>query len=317
MSHLATICVAWLAAASSLWAAVAEGASAAVTIHLRPVAVLAAPRATLGDIADLSGPPAAVSALATVVVQDLRTTPVLVDERLIRARVAHQAPTVNLIISGETQVSQPLLTISVDEQVRAATAVLVHAGDDAEVTLQRASGPLSIADDGTAPLIEATPLDRGRVGEVALRVRLLRADTEVARSLVVLRVRRYAQVTVVAVAVRRGAVLGAGDLTLQRIELSTVTQDAFVDPTLALGFQATRDLAAGQILTPAFAVAPLAVRPGQGVTLVWRTGTVELSGLGEALAGGHDGDIIGVKRGSDQQRVRGQIIGPGRVLMNF
>ncbi len=316
MNHLATVCVAWLLAASSAsaWAA---ATAEVVTVHLRSVVVLAAPLATLGDIAELSGPPAAVAAVAAVAVQELRTTPVVVDEPLIRARVAHQAPTVTLVISGEALVSQPLLTISVDDQVRAATAVLVHAGDDAEVTVQRASGPMSIADDGSAPRIEATPLDHGRVGEVALRVRLLRADTELARSLVVLRVRRYAQVTVLAVAARRGAVLGAGDLSLQRIELSIATQDAFADPALVLGFQATRDLAAGQILTPALAVAPLAVRPGQGVTMVWRTGTVELSGLGEALAGGHDGDIIGVKRGSDQQRVRGQIIGPGRVLVNF
>lgn len=311
----ATSCVAcWLAAAAM---STAMSAAESVAIHLRPTVVLAAPSATLADLADLSGSPEAVAALGTIVIQDLRTTPVLVEENLVRARVAHQAPEVTVTITGQSQASQPLRTISVDDQVRAATAVVIHAGDDAEVALQRASGPLTVADDGTTQVIEATPLDRGRVGDVAFRVRLMRGEEELARSLVVLRVKRYVRVVVLATDVRRGAVLGAGDLSVQRVELSTQTQDAVTDPNLALGFEVTRDAAAGQILTPTLALAPLAVRPGQGVTLVWRTGTVELSALGEALAGGRDGEIIGVKRSSDQQRVRGQIIGPAKVLINF
>ena len=314
MRLLATICVACWSTCASVHAAASPES---VAIRLRPTVVLAAPHATLADLAELSGSPAAVAALEKIVVQDLRAVPVLVEESLIRVRIAKQAPDVAVTITGQTLVSQPLRTISVDAQVQAATAVLVHAGEDVEIVMQRASGPLTIADDGTAPVIDATPLDRGRVGDVAFRVRLMRGEDELARSLVVLRVRRYARVVVLATDVRRGAVLGAGDLTVQRVELSTMTQDAFSDPNLALGFQVTRDATAGQILTPTLALAPLAVRPGQGVTLVWRTGSVELSALGEALAGGRDGEIIGVKRASDQQRVRGQIIGRGKVLINF
>lgn len=310
----ATICVACWSACAAVHAAVSPES---VAIRLRPSVVLAAPYATLADLAELSGSPAAVAALEKIVIQDLRAVPVLVEESLIRVRIAKQAPDVAVTITGQTQVSQPLRTVSVDAQVQAATAVLVHAGEDVDIVMQRASGPLTIADDGSPPVIDATPLDRGRVGDVAFRVRLMRGEDELARSLVVLRVRRYARVVVLATDVRRGALLGAGDLTVQRVELSTMTQDAFSDPNLALGFQVTRDATAGQILTPTLASAPLAVRPGQGVTLVWRTGTVELSALGEALAGGRDGEIIGVKRASDQQRVRGQIIGPGKVLINF
>lgn len=314
MIRLATVVVAFSLAMATLSAAEKPES---VAIHLRPTVVLASPSATLADLADLSGPSAAVAALEKIVIQDLRVTPVLVDEGLVRARVAPHAPKVALTITGQTQVSQPLRTISVAEQIRVASDELVQADEDAEVTLQRASGPLTVADDGTPLVIQATPLDRGRVGDVAFRVRLVRGDDELARSLVVLRVKRYARVVVLATDVRRGAVLGAGDLSVQRVELSTQTQDAFTDPNQAMGFQVTRDVAAGQILTPTLALAPLAVRPGQGVTLVWRTGTVELSSLGEALAGGRDGEIIAVKRASDQQRVRGQIIGPAKVLVNF
>jgi len=236
--RLATLCVAWWMATSSLSAA---ATSESVAIHLRPTVVLAAPHATLADLADLSGSSAAVTALGPIVIQDLRAVPVLVEESLIRIRIAHQAPDVAVTITGQTQVSQPLRTISVDEQVHAATAVVVHAGDDSEVTLQRASGPLTIADDGSAPVIDATPLDRGRVGDVAFRVRLMRGDDELARSLVVLRVKSFSRVVVLATDVHRGSVLGAGDLTVQRVELSTITQDAFTDANQVMGYQVTPD----------------------------------------------------------------------------
>lgn len=310
MIRWAAFIVAWCCCAASTGAA-------EVAVHLRPTVVLAAPRATLADLAELTGPADAVAAIGAVVIQELRSVPVRIDERLVRARLGHQAPNIVLKITGESLVNQPLRTISIDEQVRAATAAIVTSGDDAEVTVQRTSGPLSIADDGSAPRIEASPLDRGRVGEVACRVRLLRGEDELARSLVVLRVRRFSRVAVLTVDVKRGVVLGAGDLMVERVELSTAIQDAITDPAVVLGYLANRDLVAGQVLTAALALPPLAVRPGQGVTMVWRTGTVELAAPGEALAGGKIGDIVGVRRMADQQRVRGQIIGPGQVLMNF
>ncbi len=302
-----------LAASDSL----SEGSIGTVAVRLRPTVVLAAPQATLAEIADLSGPADAIAALGPIVVQELRAVPVVLDEQLVRGRIGRHAPSISLVISGETRVSQPLRTISVADQVSAATAVIVNPGDDAEITLQRASGPLSLADDGTPPQIEATPLDRGRVGDVACRVRLMRGETELARGLVVLRVRRFASVITLSSSVRRGVALGAGDIAVQRVELTTTSQDALTDPIGVLGFIATRDLSPGQVLTPTLAQAPLAVRPGQGVTLVWRSGTVELTAPADALAGGHLGDIIGIRRFADQQRVKGQIIGVGRVLLNY
>ena len=74
---------------------------------------------------------------------------------------------------------------------------------------------------------------------------------------------------------------------------------------------------AGQVLTPNLASEPLAVRPGQAVTLWFKSGTIELSAPGEALAGGRTGEVVLVRRVADDQRIRGQITGTGRVLVNF
>lgn len=299
----------WLLA-SACW-------SATVEARLRPEVALAAPHATLADIAELSGPAEAVAALGAVAIQDLSPTPVLIDERLVRARAARQTAGISLSIRGESRVRQPLRTYSVEELVRAASAVVVRSGEDTEVTLLRASGPLAVGDDGSEPRIEATTIDRGQVGDVPLRVRLLRGERELARALVVLRVRRFAHITILENDLRRGTVIGPGDVSLQRAELTQATQDGFRSLDEVVGRQPVRDLVAGQPLTPGSTEIPLDVRPGQAVAMVFRTGTVELSAPGEALAGGRSGEVVMVRRAADDRRVRCQVLAPGRVLVNF
>jgi flagellar basal body P-ring formation protein FlgA len=285
-----------------------------VAVHLHPEVSLAAASATLADLADLSGPPDLVAAIARVPVQTLSAHPVLVDERLVRVAVGKRAP---IVVSGTCRVRQPVRTIAVNELVQAARSAMVPASDDAEVTLVRSSGPLAFGDDGQIPQLKAEPLDRGRVGEVPVRIRIMRDEHEVERGLVVLKIERFARVAILAADVARGALVGAGDVTLQRIPLTPLTLDAFRDLAQVVGRQAIRDLAAGQVLTPGLAIEPLAVRPGQAITLWFKSGTIELSAPGEALAGGHTGDVVMVRRLADDQRIRGQVSGVGRVLVNF
>ena len=299
------------------WLLAAAAWSATVEAHLRPEVSLAAPRATLADIAELSGPAEAVAALGAIAIQDLSPNPVLVDERLVRSRTARHATGISLAVSGECRVRQPLRTYAIEDLARAASAVIVRGGEDTEVALLRASGPLAVGDDGTEPRIEATTIDRGQVGDVPLRVRLLRGDVELARALVVLRVRRFARIAVLETDLRRGTAIGPGDVSLQRIELSQANQDAFRSLDEVVGRQPLRDLAAGQPLTPGSTEVPLDVRPGQAVAMVFRTGTVELSAPGEALAGGRSGEVVMVRRAADDRRVRCQVLAPGRVLVNF
>jgi flagella basal body P-ring formation protein FlgA len=310
MHRPASILACWLGGAITLLAATVE-------VRLRPEVVLAAPRATLADLAELSGPPDAVAAVAALPMQELSPVAVRVDERLVRARIGRQAATVTLRISGEAAVRQPLQVVTVAQLQAAAEGLLRTAGDDAEIVLVRASGQVSFGDDGTVPELRAEPLDRGTVGEVAIRIKVLRGDRELARSLVVLRVRRFAQVVTLGVDLHHGQPVGAGDVGLQRIELTPATQEAFRSLDEAVGRVVMRDLTAGQVLTPGVAQAAADVRPGQAVTLVFRSGTVELSAPGEALSDGHVGEIVTVRRLADDRRMRTQILGPGRVLVNF
>jgi flagella basal body P-ring formation protein FlgA len=289
-------------------------AAATVEVRLRPEVCLAAPHATLADLADLTGPADLVAAIRDLPVQSLSRVAVVVDERLVRAAVGTKAP---LVVRGTSKARQPVRTISVADCIAAARAVLVPTGDDAEIALVRSSGPVVCGDDGTAPALIAEPLDRGRVGEVPVRVKVMRHEHELARALVVLRIQRFAQVVMLGVDLPRGGVIGAGDVALQRIQLTPATQDALRDLAQVVGRQANRELKAGQVLTPSLAVEPLAVRPGQAVTLWFKSGTIELSAPGEALAGGRPGEVVMVRRLADDRRIRGQVTGAGRVLVNF
>ena len=328
MRRAAQLCACWLVAALALAAdgpmaastpaalPTSANAGATVEVRLRPTVVLAAPCATLADLADLTGPPDAVAAVAGLAIQELTSAVVRVDERVVRGRIGRQANAITLRISGTAMVRQPMRVVSVAEQ-QAVGAALLNAKGDAEVTLVRASGQFAFGDDGKAQQLVAEPLDRGTVGEVPLRVKALRGDRELARGLVVLRIRRFAQVVMLEADVHHGQAIGAGDVGLQRVELTSATQEAFHSLDEAVGRVVIRDLAAGQVLTPGLAQPPADVRAGQSVTMVFRGGAVELTAPGEALSAGHAGEIIMVRRLADEQRVRTQVLGPGRVLVNF
>ncbi len=311
MIRRAAIIVIWLFAAGGAGAATVE-------VRLRPDMSIAASAATLADVADLAGDPAAIAQLAPIPVQDLAPAPVVVDEGVIRPRLGRRAAGLTLVITGACRARQATRTWTVDEQIAAARAVLLHADDEARIGLVRSSGPLIAGDDGHGDQrLVAESLDRSAVGEVPLRIRLLAGTRELSRALLVLRVQRLAAVAVVAAPLRRGQPLTLADVEIQTRELTPATRDALRTLPEVLGRVPIRDLAPGTVLVPAALALPLDVRPGQGVTLLFRTGSVELSGAGEALAGGRLGDIIAVRRTADDRRVRGQVVAPGRVLVNF
>ena len=299
------------------WLAGVLAHAATVDIALRPEVTLAAKRATLGDVAEVSGPADAVASLSGTIVQELISGEMLVDERIVRSRIGRLPSGMSMSVRGQTKLRQAVRTIPVERLSQIAAAAIMQAGDDAEIAVVRCSGPMRLPDDGVEPHLEATPLDRAAVGDVPLRVIARQGEFELSRALVVLRVRRFAQIVILVADHPRGRAIGVGDVLLQRSELTTATQEAFRSLDEAIGREPVRDLTAGQAVTPNLTAKPYDIKPGQPVAIVFRTGVVELSGPGEALAAGHAGDVVLVRRLADDRRVRAQVMGPGRVLVNF
>ena len=303
-----------------LAAAVAAAAAAAeLTITIRPEAQVAATVATLADVAELAGDPAAVARLGALPVQDLfGSGRFLIDEGRIRAAIGMAAQGTILTISGRGTVGAPVRIFAVENLAEAARATLVAGGDDVEAGLLRTSGALVVNDLGVAAKLVAEPLDRTQVaGEMPFRVRAVLGDRELGRALITLSVRRYRIVPVAVVALKTGQRIGPTDVRAERRELIRTTQNAAATPEACLGLLPARDIAAGEVLIAALLAVPFAVEAGHPVTLVWRREGIELASSATSLASARLGDVIQVRRSGDQQLVRAQVVGDDMVLLNF
>ena len=286
-----------------------------VSVVLRPVVSVANDRATLAEVAELSGDAAMIAVirdLSVVELPDLKERKLEVNE--IRQAIGHGIGP-SLLVSGTTRVSRRGRTITEAEIVQAATAAVLAEGDELVVTTLRSSGALVIPDGGSAVTMIAQPLDQSRTGDIPFRVRLMRGEVEVARALVSLRVVRHRQMMVAARVLRRGERLGAGDFRTERMAVNRAGTSALSQDEI-IGHEARMDLAEGIPLTAAVIMLPPNVRAGHGIMLLVNTEKFQLTAKGQALNDGHVGEIINVRRETDGRTVRGKIVADGQVLLD-
>ena len=286
-----------------------------VGVVLRPVVSVAAERATLGDVAELTGDEALIAVLRDLTVvelPDLRTRRLEPDE--IRRAVGLGLGT-TLRVSGVTEVSRRGQVIPEEQLIRAASAAISVAGDEVAITTLRSSGSVTLPAGGAEVAIVAEPLDQTQSGDIPFRVRILRGEVEVGRALVTLRVIRQRTMTVAARAIRKGERLSPGDLRSERVSVGRGSA-AVVAQTDLVGREARTDLAEGTPLTTAVVVSPAAVRAGQQVVLVVNSERFYLTAAGESLNDGRIGEVISVRRAADGRTVRGTVIAEGQVRLD-
>lgn len=282
---------------------------------LRPVVSVANERATLGEVAELSGDTAMIAVirdLSVVELPDLRERKLEAPD--IRQAIGHGVGA-SLLVSGATRVTRRGRTITDAEIVQAATAAVLAEGDELVVSTLRSSGALIIPDGGSAVTMIAQPLDQSRTGDIPFRVRLMRGEVELARALVSLRVVRHRQMLVAARMLRRGERLGVGDIRTERVAVNRAGTTALTQDHI-IGHEARMDLAEGIPLTAAVIMLPPNVRAGQGIMMQVNTERFQLTAKGQALNDGHIGEVIYVRRETDGRTVRGKIIADGQVLLD-
>jgi flagella basal body P-ring formation protein FlgA len=290
-------------------------AAGEVTVVLRPVVSVANERATLGEVAELSGDAAMIAVirdLSVVELPDLRERKLEAPD--IRQAIGHGVGA-SLLVSGATRVTRRGRTITDAEIVQAATAAVLAEGDELVVSTLRSSGALIIPDGGSAVTMIAQPLDQSRTGDIPFRVRLMRGEVELARALVSLRVVRHRQMLVAARMLRRGERLGVGDIRTERVAVNRAGTTALTQDHI-IGHEARMDLAEGIPLTAAVIMLPPNVRAGQGIMMQVNTERFQLTAKGQALNDGHIGEVIHVRRETDGRTVRGKIIADGQVLLD-
>lgn len=299
--------IVWLACLAALVAA--EGA----TVVLRPTAQVVGDLATLGDVADITGPATVQTLLAAITVQRL---PDLHERRIeapmVRALVRQAAPTLSVQVSGECAVSRTVQTITAEQLNEAASADVRTAQPQAGITIKRSAAPIGIPAGGPEPVLVAECLGSASVGEVPYRVKVMQDGREMSRALVVLQVSVLAEQLVTTRAIARGETIDAADVRLESRPV-VAGEERLAAPDLVVGAVARRDLAEGATVSrQAVRVKPV-VAGGQPVVLLYVHGEFALSIPATAMGDGLLGDQINVKRSTDGQMIRATVVGPGEV----
>ena len=287
-----------------------------VEIRLRDVAEVAKTVATVADVAELSGDARLIAVVSPLAVQELSGLVLhRLDATVVRMAIGRAVPVGSLNISGICALSRRSLTISEDAMIAAASAQAKAAGDDeVEVEKVRGSGALVVPAFAQPPHVVADALDRSPAGEIPYRVRVLQGDNELARTLVVVKVSRYRRMTVAARTLKRGEMLGVGDLRTERVAVTSRLAEAN-DAHELLGRSVRQDIAEGAPLVAAQFIIPADVQAGQTVTISYVSERFRLSASGEALADGRTGETIQVRRG-DGKAVKARVVALGQVQLD-
>lgn len=120
-------------------------------------------------------------------------------------------------------------------------------------------------------------------------------------------------VVVLAQAVAHGETLDTRHLTMQTRDVATLPFGYFSSLDEATALEARRALPAGAVLTPNDARPPQLVKRGQSVTLIGRSGGIEVRAEGIAMGNGARGERVRVRNAGSKRIVEGVITADGVV----
>lgn len=288
-----------------------DGGGAEVEARLRAEVSVASVRATLADVAELSGDAQAVADLAPLTVMDLPDLAERkVDARVVRQSLGHAAAG-RLTVSGSCRLRRATRAVSPDMLIAAARDTVAADGDELRITVLRAPAALAVPDATTPPILLAAPLDRIRTGDIPFTVRVLEGTHEWGRALLTLRIERSRTVAVAARTLRRGETVGALDVQMHQIPVDAHAD--YLASEVAIGQTVRLPIEAGVPFTRLNLIPPRDVRGGAPVTVVVERAGFAVSGSGTALADGGIGETIQVRRASDGRVINARITAPGMV----
>ena len=115
----------------------------------------------------------------------------------------------------------------------------------------------------------------------------------------------------------RGITLKGHHLDYKFRNLADLRNGYFLKKHLVIGKQSKRALSGQTILTEHLVIPALMVRKGDRVMIMAEKGSMNVKMPGEALNNGREGRQIRVKNVRSQRIVKGKVVAPGLVLVNF
>lgn len=111
-------------------------------------------------------------------------------------------------------------------------------------------------------------------------------------------------------------IVNADAVRLERRELASAQLRPFVRLEDVLGKQATRAIAANELLSQGMVDRPLLLRRGSAITMIYESAGLRIEAPGLAEEGGKAGDFILVKNPSSGKSLRGKVLDERTVAVN-
>ncbi|HEX7005734.1 MAG TPA: flagellar basal body P-ring formation chaperone FlgA [Alphaproteobacteria bacterium] len=151
----------------------------------------------------------------------------------------------------------------------------------------------------------------GRFGAAVLAP----ADRPTVEMAVTGRAVRVTEVPVPAHHLSRGDVIQPSDLTLAKVPVNEIGRDTLTDPKAIVGLEATRHLGAGEPIRARDVRPEVLVRKNSLVTIVLRSGGMELTVQGKALDEGARDGVVKVMNTKSKRVLEARVDGPGTVVV--
>jgi len=215
-------------------------------------------------------------------------------------------------IRSEAAVNPSMIRLSIDDFMRQHMQLLAQRYDDS-VTMDYKIGALdnriTMPDCGSPLAIELK--DSNSFGRTNVRVSC--QSTSPWSLYVPLTINLYRPVVTAAVPLSRGINIGAHQLRLRKVNISSLNGSYFSDIAEVIGMQSKRALRADAIVLASQLAPPLLVKRGDAVILSASSGALVVKIAATALRDGHAGEQITVRNKQSKRLVDARVTGPGQV----
>ncbi len=154
-------------------------------------------------------------------------------------------------------------------------------------------------------------------GRVPVTVSLFAGDVLVKKSSISAYIESLVSAVVASRDLRRGDIVAAGDLMIADRDEGRVPADAIVDLSEALGLRVKRSVREGKVVRAAQLEGVPIVERGDRVTLVLRSGPIEIQAIGRSKEAGAVGDWIRVVNLDSRREISGRVGRNGMVHVAF
>lgn len=308
------IAAALLALTSGAAFAQAERDSLAAPV-LRANVTVSSDVVRIGDVVENAGTAAQIAIFRA---PDLGTTGSLPTQQLLSVLRAHEVigvQTRDIREVSVTRSSRTLVSKEIEHQIARVLERRNGLGDAANisVTFERDLRELQLDSAHTGDMRATTVRFDPRNGRFDITFEIA---NDVTYTPTKLRFTGTAVETVEAVvltrAVERNDILKSSDVVIERRPKAEVGNDV-ANRDRSVGMQARKQMRAGQALKAADLGKPDLVLRDQGVTLIYETPGIYLTGRGKAIDSGTEGDVVNVVNLQSKRTVQGTVTGPGQV----